>query len=347
MALALDRALDVASVEGLDRALYAATDAIEQQLERVFWPWHGTRTFDVPVDDTTTNTPSWRLWLAPHDLVTLDGVTVGGVAQTGAQARPDNRLNRPAEYLEFDRTGSSSFHAGAGGSQRRVAVAGLWGWWDESKTAGVLAAGLASGDGTVDLATAPVAGAAAVGVGHLIRVGDERMVVEDRLLADTGVDLADDLASAVASVPTAVSVPDGTDFAAGEILTIDGEALLVKRVLSNTLFVRRGYAGTPVQAHTAGADIYGYRRLQLHRAAAGTTEADHAGGAAVTRWQAPYAIEALCVAIAQETAVQEGAAYARTVGDGEMQRQASAAGLKGAWARARDYTRKRGRHYAV
>lgn len=350
LALALDRSLNVASIEGLDRALNAATDTIEQTFERVFWPRYGTYYFDVPADDTSTNTPSWKLWLEPHDLISTTAVTVGGVAQTGYQLRPDNRTNQPASWIEFDRAGSGSFRSGGSGSQRRAAVGpGLWGWWDESRTVGeVGASGLADDAQVLDLDTAPVAGVRQAGVGHLLRIGDERMVVEDRLFTDTGENLTDNLPSSTSNaIPTSITVTDGTNYAAGEMITVGYETMLIQRVLSNTLFVRRGYAGTPVAAHTAGADIYAYRRLVVYRAAAGTTAAVHDAAAPVTRWQAPYALEALCIAIAQETCVQEGSAYARTVGSGDMEREARAAGLRGAWERAKSYSRKRGRHYAV
>lgn len=349
LALALDRGLNVYSIEGLDRALYAATDTIENAFERHFHPHAGTYYYDIPADDTSTSTPSWRLWLAPHDLITASAVTVGGVAVTGYQLRPDNRLNRPAEWIELDRAGSSSFNSGSAYSQRRAAIAGVWGWWDESKSCGALAAEVPQDQAYADLATAPAVGGAQVGVGHLIKVGSERMVVEDRYLTDTGENLSSNLAATVsAAIPTSITVADGTDYAAGEMLAIDHEMMLVQRVLSNTLFVRRGYAGTPVAAHTTGADIYAYRRLGVYRGAAGTTEADHLAGAAVTRWVPPYALEALCIAIAEEVAVQEGAAYARTAGEGESMRETRANGLEAAWRRARaSYSRKGGRHYAV
>lgn len=349
LALALDRGLNVYSIEGLDRALYSATDTIESTFERVFWPWSGTRTFDVPADDSPTSTPHWKLWLDPHDLISADSVTVGGVAVTGYQLRPDNRIASPAAWIELDRSGSGSFMSGSAYSQRRAAVAGLWGWWDESRAAGAVgAAGVLADALTLDLATAPTIGAAQVGVGHLLKIENERLIIEDRYAVDTGDNLAADLAATVsATIPTSIAVPDGTDYAAGEMITVDGEAMLVQRVLSNTLFVRRGYAGTPVAAHVTGADIYAYRRLQVYRAAAGTTAAAHAGGTAVTRWQPPASIEALCIAIAEETAVQEGAAYARSVGEGENLREARATGLVMAWKRAQSYSRRRGRHYAV
>lgn len=348
LALALDRGLNVYSIEGLDRALWAATDTIEQAFERHFYPHAGTFTFDVPVDDSSTSTPSWRLWLAPHDLISADSITVGGVAVTGYQLRPDNRIAAPAQWIELDRTGSASFRSG-NASQRRAAIDGLWGWWDESRPAGALGAEALTGANVIDLTTAPAIGIGQVGVGHLLKIDNERMVVEDRFFTDTGDNLSADLAATVsASIPTSIAVPDGTDYAAGEMITVDGEAMLVQRVLSNTLFVRRGYAGTPVATHANGADIYAARRLQVYRAAAGTTGATHAAAAAITRWQAPYALEALCIAIAEEVAVQEGAAYARTTGDGENQREARAVGLAAAWKRARaSYSRKGGRHYAV
>lgn len=349
LALALDRSLNVLAIEALDRALLGATDVIEREFERQFYPYTGTWYYDVPADDTSTRTPTWKLYLAPRDFITVDSVTVGGVAVSGAQLRPDNRVGRPGEWLELDRSGSTSFYDGSSSSpQRRAAIVGTSGWWDESKAAGALAGDLLVGTDTADLVTAPAVGTGGVGVGHLLRVGNERMVVEDRLLIDTNENLGADLAAqASASIPSSITVGDGTDYAAGEMIAIGGEVMLILRVLSNTLFVRRGYANTPVAAHASGADIYAYRRLALRRGAVGTTEANHVAADTVSRWVAPYALEALCIAIAQETCVQEGAAYARTVGSEQNEREARAAGLAMAWKRARAYSRKGGRTYAV
>ncbi|MES2211351.1 MAG: hypothetical protein V4515_14405 [Chloroflexota bacterium] len=349
LALALDRALNVYSIEGLDRAIHSATDVIEQAFERRFYPYHGTWYFDVPADDTSTSTPSWKLYTDPVDFISVDSATVGGSAVSGIQLRPDNRTDRPASWLELDRAGATTFRDGTSGTpQRRAAIVGTTGWWDEAKACGALASTLAIGADTADLVTAPAIGVAQVGVGHLLRVGSERLVVDDRLLVDTGENLGADLVSQVsASIPTSITVGDGTDYAAGEMITVGGEVMLIQRVLSNTLFVRRGYAGTPVASHATGTDIYAYRRLLVTRGVAGTTAAEHAGADPVTRWVPPYAIEALAVAIAQETAVQEGAAYARTVGSDDNEREARASGLAAAWKRAKPYSRKGARTYAV
>lgn len=349
LALALDRGLTVRSVEGLDRALAASTDIIEQAFERHFYPLQATYTFDVPADDTSTSTPTWKLWLDPHDLISLTTLTVGGSVVSGAQLRPDNRRNEPAAWLELDRTGSASFHSGSTGSQRRASLAGLWGWTDESRAAGALDVELSASAEVADLATAPAAGRAAVGVGHLLKIDSERAVVEDRLPVDTGENLLADLAATVSgTMPTSIAVASGPAYAAGEIIAVDGEWMLVERIVGNTLYVRRGYASTPVAAHVTGADIWAYRRLQVHRAAAGTTAAVHAVSAAVTRWEPPPTLEALCIAVAEDIAVQEGAAYARTVGEGDSLRETRATGLAAAWKRAKTtYSRKGGRHYAV
>ena len=339
------RALSIRNFDAIDESCEYATDAIERHCRiSHFWPWTGTRYFPWPADDTSSNHPYYRLYLDPHVLATLTTVIAGGQTITDARAYPDNRLgNQPAQWLELDRAGSSDWGTGSTGTQRQVAVTGVWAWSDETVTAGTL-------DGSVtDSATTVAVERAAygVGVGHLMRVEDERMLVTGRAAVDTTENAAGALtAYDDSTIATALPVADGTDFAVGETIAIDAEDMLIERIVANTLHVRRAVNGTTLADHALSADIYAYRQLQVERGYGGTTAAAHSDGTAATRWKAPPAPALLGLALALDNLVQMGAAYARTSGDGENSRDTRTPGLTQLWKRVEPYRRK-GLTYAV
>lgn len=339
------RSVTVRNFSAIDGACEYATDAIERYCRiSHFWPWTGTRYFPWPVDDTSSNWPSHRIWLYPHVLIELDTVTAGGQTITDARAYPDNRLpNEPAHYVELDRAGSSSWATGATGTQRQVAFGGTWGWSDEQASVGVL-------DGSItDTATTLLLERSTldVGVGNLLTIGDERMLVTGRAAVDTGENAAGALtAYDDSTLSTALPVADGTDFAVGEALAIDAEDLLVERIVGNTLYVRRSWNGTTLADHANGADIYAYRQLRVQRGYGGTVAAAALDGAAVTRWKEPPAPGMLALALALDNLVQVGAAFARTSGDGENVRDTRTPGLTALWKRVEPY-RTKGLTYAI
>ncbi len=339
------RSLTVRNFDAIDGAIEYATDAIERHCRiSHFWPFTGTRYFAWPIDDTSSNYPSHRLWLDPHVLISLDTLTAGGQPITDARAYPDNRMdNQPAWWLELDRAGSSSWATASTGTQRQVAVTGTWGWSDEQRSVGALSGSTTDSATTLDLERSSLG----VGVGHLLTVDDERMLVTGRVAVDTTENAGGALTAYDDSmISTALPVTDGTDFAVGEVLRVDAEELLIESIVSNTLYVRRAWNGTTLADHLTSADIYAYRRLQVQRGYGGTTAAAHLDGTAVTRWSAPPAPAKLCLALALDDLVQSGAAYARTSGDGENIRDTRTPGLTALWKRVEPYRRK-GLTYAI
>jgi hypothetical protein len=341
VALALERGVTVRTVAALDRSIAAATDTINGDLQwRNIYPHQATRTFDWPPDDTSTRAPSWRLWLGRDCLISVTSVSVGGSALTDYQLKPDNRIDEPARSVELLRSGSATFGTGAATPQRHVSIVGLWGWSDVSRSVGVLESAIGSSSTeTVDLTSG-----AAVGVGNLVRVDDERMIVTDKTAIDTGQNTTGALTANLSD--TSVGVATGSGFTVGEVIEIGSELMLVERISGNTLSVRRGWGGTTNTAHLTNQDVYAYRRLTVERGAAGTTATTHADAATVTRWVPPAALESLCIALAIDQALQEGAAYARTSGEGDNAREMRGTGVRTKWESARRYRRK-GRVFAV
>ncbi|MFD8700965.1 hypothetical protein, partial [Kitasatospora purpeofusca] len=166
---------------------------------------------------------------------------------------------------------------------------------------------------------------AAAGIGSLLRIDAERVVVTGRAMLDTGQTLAGDLTNQNNNV--VVPVTAGAAFAVGEMILIDGERMLVDEIAGNTLLVRRAWDGSPIAPHTTGAAVYAPRTLTVVRGALGTTAATHSSGADVALWQAPGSIRQLCLAEALVDLMQGRSGYARTAGSGESEREASGKGL--------------------
>jgi hypothetical protein len=182
----------------------------------------------------------------------------------------------------------------------------------------------------VDAATS-----AAVGVGSLLRIDGERVIVTGRANLDTGQTLGGTGLTTQNSAVT-VTVQSGAVFAAGEAILIDGERMLVEDIAGNTLVVKRAWDGSTIAAHSVGATIYAPRTLTVQRGALGTTASTHLTAATVYRWDPPGPVRQLCVAEAVTDLMQGRSGYARTAGAGESEREVAGRGIND--LRSRVYT---------
>jgi hypothetical protein len=328
--LALDVKATAQADWQIDDAIEAASRLIEQRTHRVFYPWTGTRYLDWPDPQNGT---SYVLWLEENELISLDTLTSGGVAIGSSlyNLEPGN-TGPPFDRIELKLSSSGAFGQG-GTAQRDVAATGLFGYRNTEAAAGALAAAVANAVTTTISVTQPPA----VGVGDLLRIGTERVIVTGRAFADSGQDAAalDALNSA-----TSVSVADGTVFNPGEVIAIDTEKMRVDFVIGNTLAVARAQDGTALAAHTANTSVYRETALTVERGVLGTTAAVHAQDAAVLRWVPPPLVGQLARAQALDTVLQEQSGYARTVGSGDNARNASGNALGSLWARVEDNFRR-------
>lgn len=287
----------------VDRALESASDDVEGLCHRRFYPQTDTRSFDWP---DLNRSRSWRLWLGANELVSVTALTSGGVTIPPSAyftRRSDNLEEPPYTHIEISLDSSATFGGGVT-TQRDIAVTGVFGYTAAERPAGALAGALNSSQTTVDITSA-----AAVGVGHLIRVEAERMLVTDRAMLDTGQNLAGDLGALASG--TTVPVADGAGFNVDEVILIGGERMLIIDIAGNSLVVKRNWDGSVLAAHTTGADIYAPRRLVVERGVLGTAAASHGNGTAIARHTPPGLVRDLCVAEALAQLLQEPAGYAR------------------------------------
>jgi hypothetical protein len=305
----------------IDRAIEAASRSAEQFLHRVAYPWLGVRYFDYPGDQYA---PTWRIWFGRYELISLTSITNGDsttVSTASVFLGPQD--GPPYDHVDINRGGTATYAQGST-NQRAIAIAGLWGFSDDSETAGSTAEVLDVSETGVD-----VTALRSVGIGSVIRVDDERMTVTDKAWAGTT-----QTGSLTASQNAeTLAVSDGTAFVTGERLLIDSERLLVVDIAGNNLTVKRAVDGSTLAAHTT-ATVYAQRTLTVVRASLGTAAATHSSGATVTRWVPPGPLAELTLAYAVDTLLQRQSGYARTVGGGDNLAEMSGRGIKQAEQRA-------------
>lgn len=300
-------------------ALESSSDAVDRlvnigdETRPAFAPWKGSITFDWP---TPNNGYAYRLWLNQFRLHSLTTLVSGG-DDISSMALPWPASGPPYSAIEVDTSGTDSLDiADSGTGQRSQVATGVWGVAGEDRTRTAWTLG-ASINASVTAATLN----AAVGIGSIVLIGSERMIVEDRAWTDSG-QTANALTANVAA--QSITVATGSAFLAGEEILIDSERMLVRDVAGNALTVQRASSGSTLAAHSNAAAIYWARSCAVERGALGTTAAAHSSGDAISIYRAPALAEQLTIAYAQWRRGNESAGYARTIGQGESERQVSA-----------------------
>jgi hypothetical protein len=310
---ALDSKLTARNSAQIDRVLRSASRDIDDLCHRRFYPEQTSRSFDWPPRQSMT---PWILRLDSNEVISVTSLTSGGttIAASDYLLRRADDLNEPPyTRIEID-LGSSASFGGGPTYQQDITVTGLFGYRNDETTAGILSAAVSSTTAT----TVSVDGAAsaALGVGSVVRVDSERMLVTGRAMADTGQNLGGSGLDAQAKTVT-VPVADGTQFAPDEVLLIESERMLIVDIAGNNLTVKRAWDGSVLAAHASGVDIYAPRTLTVQRGALGTTAATHLTGAPVYRWDPPGLVHDLAIAEAIGRLSSETSGYTRALRSGE------------------------------
>lgn len=302
----------------VDRAIESASRGIEGLMHRKFYPMTTTRYFPFP--SYAFGNPAWQLWLENDEIVTLTSMTSGSVSILPANVflEPVNE-GPPFNRIELDQSSNASFGQGVS-PQHDIAITGVFGYGDSYDSAGTLAANL---DGFTT--TVGISNSSTIGVGSVIRIDSERMIVTDKQSVATSQTLQTAMTAQNANM--SVGITDGTQFFIGEVITIDTERMLIQDILGNNLVVKRAWDGFPLATHDIGSAIYVMRNAIVQRGALGTAAVSHGTGP-IGKLQIPGTIRALCVAESINQVQQELSSYARVVGSGDNQRNASGAGLE-------------------
>lgn len=313
----------------VDRACRAGSRAAEGCLRRVFYPEVRTRYFDWP---NAYGAPA-RIDFGKYALISATSVVSDSVTITTYFLEP-NDDGPPYDHLDLDRNSTSTF---AGGPQRAIAIAGLWGWTNDEETIGALSGAISSSATTITLSV-PAA------VGTILRVGNERMQVRNFRWVNSTI-----TASALtnANSATSITVANGALFTENEVLLIDSERMRVTEIAGNVLTVKRSVDGTVIAAHAGATPIYWQHTIVVERGSLGTTAASALDAATVYRWIPPSLVTELAQAYAEDFFLQRNAGYARTTGSGDSEQQVTGRGVAQIEKRARAVFRRGARTATV
>lgn len=310
----------------IDNKLEAGARSIEGLTNRRFYPERKIVTGDWP---SYQMAPPWQYQLDGNDLISVNTLTSGGVVIAPSDfylRRWDDVDESPYEYIEVKLSSNAAFSGGPT-FQRSLSIDGLFGFndIDTSIVGGLLGASINSSVTTIIIN--PSGGIYPVGVGSVVLIGSERMVLTNRSMRDTAQNLQ--LSMTADRAMKTVSVTDGTAFALEEIILIDSERMRIDDIAGNTLLVTRGIDGTVLASHTATtADIFALRQFTARRGALGSTAASHTSADPVYAWVPPALINELQIAETVVMLEQNASAYARTVGSGDNAHEASGKGLE-------------------
>jgi hypothetical protein len=308
---ALDVKLTARAHRQVDRAVESGAREVEGLLHRTFRPVLKTLYFDWP-NELQRGTRPWRLWLDANEVISVSSLQAGGVTIPASDyfLEPANS-GPPYTRLEIDLASSAALSSGST-HQRAIQAAVLAGFRNDEEQVGDLTS-------TLDADVADTASltwtSAFIGVGDVLRIDSERMIVADKTMVDSGQNTTGALTASAADVT--VGVADGTAYAVGTVLRVDAERMLLVDKAANNLTVKRAWDGTVLAAHFSGADVYTLTGVELARAQLGTTLAAHTSGADVYRHLVPGLVRELNIAEAINTLQQEGTGYARRSGLGE------------------------------
>lgn len=288
--------------------LTESVDAVHELCKRVFYPEIATREFPWPQQNPRGDSKS--LALGYNELINVTTVTNGdgqSYAASGFSLSKEGGDDDgpPYNVLTAD---NIAFTTG------NVGVLGLYGYRNDETAVTTTASGLS---GT----SVDVSDSSRLGVGSLIRIADERLVITRMgwLLSSNATAITLEALDADDSF----DVTDGTAFNIGEMILIGAERMLIVDIVDDTLHVQRAVDGTVLAAHAAVTAVRVNRRLTVERAVLGTQSTDTAQGASVLLFRFPGLVRQLHKAEALQIIQQDAASYGTTSGSQQNEFQMS------------------------
>jgi hypothetical protein len=204
---ALDAADSARTHAKLDQALQAATDAINGATLRVFYPQVATRYFAWP---NYQHADAGRLYLDADELVSVTSIVSGDDTLTAADYHLEPDTGPPYNLLVINPAGTGSLNSSSTTAyERSIAITGVYaGCRLVEDAAGATAEALDAIELDVDVTDGSL-----IGVGDLIRIDDERMVVTGRSMIDSAQNTTGALTASKAD--QTVGVASGAGFHVG------------------------------------------------------------------------------------------------------------------------------------
>lgn len=307
------RALDVKAAAynsaQLDRQIVAATDSAEDLCKRFFFSVVAQYTFDWP---NFQYAYPWRLWLNQFELAAQPTLFESGFYTASPVVFPPGSYicgpvnsGPPFTYIDLRRDQNYSFGNNTT-PQNDIAITGSFGFWTKTSPVGTLAAAMTDTTGTT--VQSSVASGAGPGVGDVLNIDSEKMIIQDASYVSSGV-LSSSGCTTASAADNTLGVPSGPAFNVGETLILDSETMLIVNILGNNLVMKRAWEGSVLSTHSTGVTIYVRRSLTVLRGALGTTAATHSVNAPMSINTVPALVKQLAVAEALVGTVQEPGGY--------------------------------------
>lgn len=312
---ALGQSDTVRNNRNIDRAILSAADDIHGLVHHRFHPW--TRTvYPDPRRYVNGNV----LWLdhIDYEMCSITSITVDGaplVAGTDFYLEPE--LGPPFTSVRLYRASRAAWPA----DERSITITGEQGASSAAVSAGTLAGAI-----NASVTSMLVPDSSLIGVGDLVTIGTERVIVTGTTLASTTATVSGSVASQTGE--RAITVSDGTLIQEGELIAIDSERMSVETIAGNVLTVKRAENGSLLQAHSNGATVYAPRSCTIARGQTGTTAASHSQGDTLLVNDPPPLVREAALALAEVHLEQGKSGWNRTVGTGDAEREATGGSLK-------------------
>jgi len=315
---AIDVKMTARAFTAVDRAIEANSADLDGFTHRRFYNVDQTNRWDWP---NFQRAYPWRVWFDEREIadVTVNPPVVytgsGGHSTPVLIAASDIfwgpwNYSPPFTFLELDRSSNAAFGYSAT-PQRDIAITATFGYALNLGPAGALGAAVSS----TTVTTIQVTNSFSPGVGDVVTIDSERMLVTDRAMVTTGQTQQGSGCSTVSMADNALAVTDGTKFSPDEIVLLDTERMLVLDVAGNTLTVERAFDGTVLAVHS-GATIYSPRLLTVTRGDFGTVAATHLIAAPVQINIPPSEVRDYVVAASLVQVLAEIGGYADVQGSG-------------------------------
>lgn len=308
----------------IDAKIAAASISVEGRLHRRFYPEVRTIKADWP---NYSLSPSWDFNLWDNEIISLVALVSGGVSINIADAilrRADEKVEPPYSMLQINLASNAAFSAGMT-FQQSLQITALTGYNDTDVSIPSAALGGNINSAVTALVLNPVAGVYDVGVGSIVLIGTERLVLTRRSMSDTTVNTAGTLAAQQNAV--SLSVTDGTNFAVDETILVESERMRIVDIAGNVLTVNRAWDGSILATHASGLDVYALRTFTARRGALGSVAAAHTAADSVYAHAFPPLVNELCIAETVTLLEQNAGGYARVIGSGASARETKGEGL--------------------
>ena len=308
----------------IDGMIVSASMAAEDWLHRIFYPRVGVALLDWP---TAANNDAYRFDLGINELISVTRVVSGGtdVPLTDIILRREDDIDSPPYGILELRVGSNYCLQASPNGQQSLSITGKFGYNDTTNSTGAVLSGAIT-DSDEQLSITPFNNRVDIGVGSLILIDDEYMIVYGNRYDDTGATLSAGMSAAKGG--TTLLIDDTTAIAVNETIIVDSERMYITAITGSTVTVRRATEGTTLAGHLANSVVYAARTFLVSREACGSTSVVHADATGIRVHEFNYLLQELVTALVIVALSQSLAEYGKTVGTGTMTRESSGKGLQ-------------------